>query len=97
MNLANFMQDRSQLVKSLAVLAIILTAFGLMLGFTQPAIALRCVAAILSIVVMLLLIPCAVTKLSSDVPLWQWICLAAIGIGIWQWRRTRQSRRRREK
>jgi hypothetical protein len=87
---ANFMQDWTQLVKSLAVIAFILTAFGFMLGFIKPADALRRVAAILGLVAMLLLIPCALAKLWSDIPLWQWIGLAAIGICVWQWRRTRR-------
>jgi hypothetical protein len=53
---ATFMQDWMQLVKSLAAIALILTAFGIMLDFIKPALALRRVAAILGIVVMLLLI-----------------------------------------
>jgi hypothetical protein len=35
-------------VKSLAVIALIVTAFGIMLGFIKPAVALRRVAAILA-------------------------------------------------
>ena len=95
---ANFMQVWAQLVKSLAVIALILTAFGLMLGFIKPAAALRQVAAILAIAAMLLLIPCALATLWSDIPLWQWIGLAAIGICVWQWwrpgRRTPQKKGR---
>lgn len=93
MYVANFMQDWTQLVKSLAVIALILTAFGLMLGFIQPAVALRRVAAILGIVAMLILIPCALAKLWSDIPLWQWIVLAAIGVCVWQWWRPRRHAR----
>ena len=90
MYVANFMQDWTQLVKSLAVIAFLLTGFGLMLGFIKPAVALRRVAAILGIVVMLPLIPCALAKLWADIPLWQWIGLGAIGICVCQWWRTRQ-------
>jgi len=91
-NAASLMQDWTQLVKSLAAIAIIVTAFGLMLGFTQPAVALKRIAAILGIVAMLLLIPGTL----ADIPLWQWIGLAAIGISIWRWRRARRRPRQRE-
>jgi hypothetical protein len=79
---ANFMQGWAQLVQSLVVIALILTAFGLMLGFIQPAVALRRVAAILGLVVMLLLIPGAL----AGIPWWQWIGLGAIWICVWRWR-----------
>lgn len=89
MNAVVFMLVWMQLVESLAVIAFILTAFGLMLGFIRPAVAVRRVAGILGIAAMLTLIPCALAKLWSDTPLWQWIGLAAIGGVIWQRRRTR--------
>jgi hypothetical protein len=96
MYVANLMQSWAQLVKSLAVIALILTAFGIMLRFIKPAVALSRVAAILGIVIMLIIIPCALARLWSDIPLWQWTCLAAIGFVIWQWRRTRRQPRKRE-
>ena len=78
------------LIQSLAILAIILTALGLMLGIVKPADALRQVGAILGILIILLLIPAALIKLCSAISLWQWIGLAVIGIGVWQWRRPRR-------
>ena len=81
------------LVQSLAVIALVLTALGLMLRIIKPAVALRRVAAILGIVLVLLLIPCALAKLWSDIPLWQWIVLAAIGVCVWQWWRPRRHAR----
>jgi hypothetical protein len=95
-NAANFMQDWTQLVKSLAVLAFILTAFGLMLGFIQPAVALQRVAATLSIVGLPIIIPCALVKLWSDIPLWQWIGLAVVGICVCRWCLPWKQTRKRE-
>jgi len=78
------------LTQSLAIIAIILTAFGLMLGIVKPADALKHVGAILGIVVLLMLVPDALMSLWSAIPLWQWIGLAVIGIVILQWRRPRR-------
>ena len=84
------------LIQSLAIIALILTAFGIMLGIVKPADALKHVGAILGIVVVLMLIPDVLMNLWSAIPLWQWIGLAAIRIGIWNWRRPRRQPRKRE-
>ena len=78
------------LTQSLAIIAVILTAFGLMLGIVKPADALKHVGAILGIIVLLMLVPDVLMNLWSAISLWQWIGLLAIGIGIWQWRRPRR-------
>jgi predicted tellurium resistance membrane protein TerC len=85
------------LIQSFATVALILTAFGLMLGLVKPADALKYVGAILGIVTVLMLIPNVLMNLWSAIPLWQWICVAAVGIGIWQWRRPRPPNRQRRK
>jgi hypothetical protein len=77
------------LIRWLALIAFVLTALGLMLGMVKPADALKQVGAIVGILILLLLIPCALLSLWSAISLWQWIGLAVIGIGIWQWRRPR--------
>jgi hypothetical protein len=85
------------LIQSLATIAIILTAIGLMLGIVNPADALRYVGLILGIIIVLTLIPDALTNLWSDIPLWQWIGLAVIGVVVWQWQRPRPPSRQRRK
>jgi hypothetical protein len=82
------------LTESLATIALILTAFGLMLGIVKPADALKHVGAILGIVIVLMLIPDILMNLWSNISLWQWIGLAAIAIGILQWRRPRRQPRK---
>jgi hypothetical protein len=72
---------------SLAMIALILTAFGLMLGIVKPADALRRVAAILGIVMLLMVLPAVLVNLWSGMSLWQWLGLAVIGLVVWQWRR----------
>lgn len=84
------------LVGSFATIALILTALGLMLGMIKPADALKHGGVILGIVIVLILIPGVLVSLWSDIPSWQWIGLAAIGIGISQWQRPRRTRNKRD-
>jgi hypothetical protein len=95
MNGSNFMQGWVAIAGSVATIALILTAFGLMLGIVKPADALRRVAAILGIVMLLMVLPAVLVNISSGMSLWQRLGLAAIGIGFWQWRRPRRQHRRR--
>ena len=99
MSESNFMHGWVALTGSLATIALILTAFGLMLGIVKkPADTLKHVGAILGIVIVLMLIPAVLANLWPGIPLWQRIALAAIGLGIWQCRRPRlQTRKRKEK
>jgi hypothetical protein len=83
------------LIQSLAAIALILTAFGLMLGIVKPADALKHVGVVLGMVIVLMLIPNILMNLWSAISLWQWIGLAVIGIVIWQWRRPRRQARNR--
>ncbi len=96
MNGSNFMQGWVALTGSVAMIALILTAFGLMLGIVKPSDALRRVAAILGVVMLLLVLPAVLVSIWSSMSLWQRLVLAAIAIGLWQWRRQRgESRKRR--
>ena len=98
MNGSNFMQGWVALAGSVATIALILTAFGLMLGIVKPADALRRVAAILGIVIALMMAPGILAGVWSAMSLWQQIGLVAVGIGVWQLRRPRrQPRKRKEK
>jgi hypothetical protein len=95
---SNFMQGWTALVGSLAIIALILTAFGIMPGIVKPADALKNVGAILCIVVALILIPGVLLSAWSAMSLWQQIAFIAIGIGIFQWLRPRRqgANKRRE-
>jgi hypothetical protein len=97
MNGSNFMQGWVALAGSLAMIALILTAFGLMLGIVKPADALRRVAAILGIVMLLIVLPAVLVSIWSAMSVWQRLGLAAIGIGVWQWLRPRRQTRKRSK
>jgi hypothetical protein len=98
MSASNFMHGWVALTGSLATIALILTAFGIMLGIVKPADVLKHVGAILGIVIVLMLIPGVLVSAWLGMSLWQRIGLAAIGIGIWQWQRPRlQTRKRKEK
>jgi predicted tellurium resistance membrane protein TerC len=90
---SNFMHGWVVFMGSLATIALILTAFGLMLGIVKPADAVKHVGAILGIVIALMLVPGALVSAWSSLSLWQRIALAAIGIGVWQWRRPRRQPR----
>ncbi len=69
---------------SLAMIALILTAFGLMLGIVKPVDALRRVGTILGVVVLLMVIPAVLENVWSTMSLWQWLGLAIIVIVFWQ-------------
>ena len=96
MSASNFMHGWVALTGSLATIALILTAFGIMLGIVKPADVLKHVGAILGIVIVLMLIPGVLVSAWSCMSLWQRIGLVAIGIGIWQWRRPRRQTRKRK-
>ena len=93
MNGLNFMQGWVPLMGSIATIAIILTAFWLMLGIVKPADAKRRVGAILGVVMLLIVLPEVVVNIWSGMSLWQRLGQAAIGIGVWQWRRPRRQPR----
>ena len=95
MNESNFMHWWINLVGSLATIALILTAFGIMLRIVKPDDVLKRIGAILSIVIVLMLIPGILVSAWSALSLWQQIVLIAIGIGAVQLLRPRPQRRKR--
>ena len=82
MNASNFMQGWVTLAGSLAMSALILTAFGLMLGIVKPADALRRVGAILGVVMLLMVLPAVLVSIWLGMSLWQRFALPAIVLGI---------------
>ena len=95
MNGSNFMQGWVALTGSLAMIALILTALGLMLGIVKPSDGLRHIAAILGVVMLLMVIPAILVNIWSGMSLWQRLALAAIGIGVLQWLRPRRQTRKK--
>lgn len=92
---SNFMQGWVVLAGSLATIAIILMAFGLMLGIVKPADAPKHIGAILVIVIGLMVVPGILANAWSAMSLWQQIALLAIGIGVFWWLRPRRQPRKR--
>jgi hypothetical protein len=94
---SNFMQGWLTLIGSLAIIALILTAFGLMLGVVKPADAPKRVGAILGVAILLIFIPSLLVSAWSGISLWQQIALVAIGIVVWQWLRPRPRMHKRSR
>ena len=65
MNGSNFIHWLVALTGSVATIALILTAFGLMLGIVKPADALRRVAVILGVVMLLMVTPAIIVNFGS--------------------------------
>jgi hypothetical protein len=84
MNCSSIMHAWMILLGLLAIIALILTAFVLMLGILKPADAPKRIAAILGVLILLMLIPDILVSAWSGLSLWQQIALAAIGIVVWQ-------------
>jgi len=97
MSESNFMHGWAMLIGSLATIALILMAFGLMMGIVKPADPLKHVGTVLGIVIALILLLGALMSAWSSMSLWQQMALVAIGVCVWQWwRPRRQTRKRKE-
>lgn len=91
------MHGWSQIVGSLAIVAIIITALGTMLGFVKPADALRYCGAIVGIAIVLVLIVSVLVCLWSSMSAWQKAIVALIGSAVWRLRKERPKPRKRKK
>jgi sulfite exporter TauE/SafE len=82
---------------SLAVIGIIMTALGAMLGIVKPADTMKYCGAIVGIAIVLVLLVSVFVGLWSTMSLWQRAVLAAIVFAVWRIRRDRrQPRSKRE-
>jgi hypothetical protein len=79
---ASLLYGIAKLAGSAAAIAIILTAFGLMVGVLKPADALRRVGVIVGIVILLMVLPAIIASTWSDMSVWQKMGLAGIVLGI---------------
>jgi predicted tellurium resistance membrane protein TerC len=84
------------LLGSVAAIAIILTALGIMLGMVKFADALKYLGAILVVAIVLMLLPGLTMCAWLGMSLMQQIALIVIGIALWQLSR-RQQRSRNNK
>jgi hypothetical protein len=95
MNGSNIMQGWLTLVGSLAIIAVVLTAFGIMIGIVKPADALKRIGTIIGIEIFFLLVPGIIAGVWSVMSLWQQIAFIVIGIGAFQLLRPRRRARKR--
>jgi hypothetical protein len=77
---SRFMQVWATLIGSLAMIALILTAFGVTLGMVKPADSVKRLGAILGIVIVLLVVPGVIASAWSSMSLWQRLGVTVIGI-----------------
>jgi hypothetical protein len=83
MGVAHSMNVWPGIVGSLAMIAIIVTAFGLTMGIVKLSDALNRTGAIVGIVIALTLIPAMLVACWTCMSLWQQIGVAALGFGGW--------------
>lgn len=76
---ASFLNGIAKLVGSVAVITIIVTAFGLMLGFLKPADAFKRIGVIVGTVIALLELSQIVVYAWSAISWWQRLALVAVG------------------
>lgn len=87
MHEANFIHGCMSILGSLAMIAIIVTALGTIVGFVKPADAVKHCGTILGIVIVFILLVSVLVGLWASMSVWQKIVMFAIGFGIW-WLRT---------
>jgi hypothetical protein len=98
MNESDFMHGLVALIGLLAIVGLVLTAFGIMRGVVKPADALKRIGTILGIAIALILVFGVLLRVWSALSLWHQIALIAICIGVLQCsRRLRPTRKRKEK
>ena len=86
MHEANFIQGCMSILGSLALIAIIVTALGTIVGIVKPADAVKHCSLTLGIVIVLVLTVSVLVGLWSSMTVFQKIILAAIGFGVWRLR-----------
>ena len=92
----NVMHGWSQIVESLAIIAITMTALGTMLGLVKPADALKYCGAIAGVAIVLVLIVSVLVELWSSMSLWQKAIVAVMGFTVWRLRKGRRQPRKKK-
>lgn len=94
---ADFVHGCMSILGSLALIAIIITALGTILGLVKPADALKYCGVIAGIVIVTNLIVSVLVGLWSSMSLWQRVILAVIVFSVWRLRQImRQPRKKNE-
>jgi hypothetical protein len=78
---SSLLHDWTNLLGSLATIAIIVLAVGVMLGIVKSGDALKHIGAIVGILVGLTMLPSILASAWSAMAFWQQLCLAVIGVG----------------
>lgn len=97
MSESSLMYGWMSLLGSIATIALILTAIGLMLGIVKPADVPKHIGAILVILVGLMVVPGIFVSAWSAMSLWQQIAIIAIGLCVIQWLRSRRQPRNKNR
>ncbi len=84
MHEADFIHGCMSILGSLALIAIIVTAMGTIVGIVKPADAVKHSSLILGIVIVLVLTVSVLVGLWSSMTVWQKFVMLAIGFGIWR-------------
>jgi hypothetical protein len=92
----NLIHGWTQIVGSLATIAIIITALGTMLGLVKPANALKYCGAIAGIAIISILLVSVLVGLWSSMSLWQKAIVGLIGFAVLWLRRERPPPRKRK-
>jgi uncharacterized membrane protein YfcA len=93
----NVVQGCESIVGSLAIIAIIVTAFATMLGLVKPSDTARYCGVIVGSAVVLILIVSVFVGLWSSMSLWQKAVVAVVGFCLWRvWWQRRQPRKKKE-
>ncbi len=94
---ADFIHGCMSILGSLAMIAIIMTALGTIVGFVKPADTLKYCGAIVGIMIVMILLVSVFVGLWSSMSLWQKAVVAVIAFSVWRLRRERrQPRKKRE-
>lgn len=93
---ANFIHGCMSILGSLAMVAIIVTALGTIVGLVKPADAVKYCIAIAGIVIVLILLVSVLVGLWASISLWQKAIVVVIVIILWWLRRARRERRRKK-
>ena len=96
MNESIFMHGWASIIGSLATIAIIVTALGVLLGVLKPADALKHGGAFVGVAIVVVLIVTVLVGLWSSMSLWQRTVLAAFAFGAWRLRQERRQPRERK-
>jgi Sec-independent protein secretion pathway component TatC len=86
----------SEIVGSLAIIAIIITALGTMLGLVKPADALKYCVAIVGVAIVLVMLVSVLVGIWSSMSLWQKAIVVLLGFAVWWLRRERRQPRRKK-